>query len=1028
MEPEMRNKVDFFDVGKENFNDLFRAPSNIYRGAPFWAWNGALDRDELLRQIDIFHEMGIGGFHIHSRTGLETVYLEAEFMDLVKKCRDYANSKNMLTWLYDEDRWPSGFAGGLVTKNMNYRMRQLLFTPTPYGQSKQGPKDWWVASRSENGSLMARYAIELCQGKLASYRRLNENESVGAKECLWLAYLETPNSSEWFNGQTYVDTLNPEAIKAFIDITHEKYNSSVGDGFGKSIPAIFTDEPQFRHKTPLRFSEGHEDLIYPWTPDLVADFLQKFNRSILEVLPEVIWDLLDGSTSIWRYRYHEWLAERFVVSFADQVGQWCQRHNIALTGHVMEEPTLYSQCNALGEAMRSYRSFDIPGVDMLCNKMELNTVKQAQSAARQYGRVGVLSELYGVTGWDFDFKGHKFQGDWQAALGVVFRVHHLTWYGMKGEAKRDYPASIGYQSPWYSKYRHIEDHFARVGVALTRGKPICRVAVIHPIESYWLCAGPMDTSGLERDLREEHFKDLTQWLLFGGIDFDFVAESLLTDIGRSLTEAKFGVGEMLYDVVLVPGLLTLRSSTLSQLEAFGDRGGQICFVGEIPKLVDGGLSERALALAQKSAKVEFSKGRIMDYLRPYRDLEWVRVTGKPTATLLYQLREDSEFRTLFICNTSQEEYLGEERFSLRLKGEWKVSLLDTADGHSTSVLAHYVEGETVIKARLYPSGHLLFQLCSGREVGVLNLDPDHKPEVGRILGPCSVSLSEPNVLLLEKAEYRIDNSPWQAEEQLLNIENCIRAHLGLNLQDGNVAQPWTMPNEQETLASVELKMIVRTDIAVAKPLLALENLNDCEVRWNGNVVSIEAVGYFTDKAIATIQLPAMEIGDHYLEIKLNYRRNSAVEWFYLLGDFGVVLRGHRAVITAPVRELHFGDWTSQGLPFYGGHVTYHCANQGFAGSQLQVPQFSGAGVEVSTDSEVKFLYRSPYMVDINLQKNQALDLTVLGHRYNCFGPIHCSDPNLEWKGPNSYRTTGPQFSPEYKLRPMGLLSAPIVRY
>ena len=55
--------------------------------------------------------------------------------------------------------------------------------------------------------------------------------------------------------------------------------------------------------------------------------------------------------------------------------------------------------------MRSYRSFDIPGIDMLYDSRELNTAKQAQSAVRQYGREGMLSELYGVTGWEFDFQG-----------------------------------------------------------------------------------------------------------------------------------------------------------------------------------------------------------------------------------------------------------------------------------------------------------------------------------------------------------------------------------------------------------------------------------------------------------------------------------------------------------------------------------------------------------------------------------------------------------------------------------------------
>jgi hypothetical protein len=61
----------------------------------------------------------------------------------------------------------------------------------------------------------------------------------------------------------------------------------------------------------------------------------------------------------------------------------------------------------------------------------------------------MLSELYGVTNWDYDFRGHKSQGDWQACLGVTVRVPHLAWQTMKGEGKRDYPASIFYQSPRY---------------------------------------------------------------------------------------------------------------------------------------------------------------------------------------------------------------------------------------------------------------------------------------------------------------------------------------------------------------------------------------------------------------------------------------------------------------------------------------------------------------------------------------------------------------------------------------------------
>ena len=115
---------------------------------------------------------------------------------------------------------------------------------------------------------------------------------------------------------------------------------------------------------------------------------------------------------------------------------------------------------------------------MLRKDMELTTVKQAQSSSRQYGREGVMSELYGVTGWDFDFRDYKFYGDWQAALGVTLRVPHLSWMSMEGEAKRDFPASIFYQSPWYQEFPYVEDHFARTGWAMSKGDAVVRVGVI----------------------------------------------------------------------------------------------------------------------------------------------------------------------------------------------------------------------------------------------------------------------------------------------------------------------------------------------------------------------------------------------------------------------------------------------------------------------------------------------------------------------------------------------------------------------
>ncbi|ULH18022.1 beta-galactosidase trimerization domain-containing protein (plasmid) [Deinococcus sp. KNUC1210] len=468
--------------------------------------------------------------------------------------------------------------GGFVTREPRFRARHLLFTTTPYSGTHQPAPliSNAKAARFENGTLLARYRITFEDGRLVHVGRLASGESASKHDPVWYAYLEVSEPSPWWNNQTYVDTLNPAATARFIEITHERYREVVGHEFGRTIPAIFTDEPQFVHKTVPGRADDTADLFLPWTDDFAESFARSYGHDLLDSLPEVFWERADGEASVTRYRYHDHLAERFAAGYADVLGGWCEQYGLMLTGHMMEEPTLESQTRALGEAMRSYRSFHLPGIDILCDRTEYATAKQASSAARQYGRPGVLSELYGVTNWDFDFKGHKAQGDWQAALGVTTRVHHLAWVSMAGEAKRDYPASIFEQSPWWQEYRLVEDHFARLNAALTRGRPVVRVGVIHPIESYWLSFGPTNHTGSVRESRETEFGDLTSWLLHGLIDFDFVAESLLPDLCPEAT-APLAVGEARYDVIIVPHLATMRESTMTRLERFVDDGGTLLF-------------------------------------------------------------------------------------------------------------------------------------------------------------------------------------------------------------------------------------------------------------------------------------------------------------------------------------------------------------------------------------------------------------------------------------------------------------------
>ena len=1021
---------------KQDARSAFDNPPSLFRAAPFWSWNNRLDPDQLCRQIDVFKTMGMGGFHMHPRTGLDTEYLGPDYMLAVQRCVDKAKQEGMLAWLYDEDRWPSGAAGGLVTKDARFRARHLLFTPHSNegvtGGSGLAVNSLPQGGRSGQGTLLAVYDIRLDeQGCLAEARRVTgPSAPAAAGTTRWYAYLEIAQPSSWFNNETYVDTLNPEAIARFIAVTHDAYKTAIGGEFGKTVPAIFTDEPQFVHKKRLgRFSDK-ADLVIPFTDDLPETFLAAYGGDLLTHLPEVFWELPGKAVSLWRYRYHDHVCERFAQAFADTVGNWCEANGIALTGHMMSEPTLGSQTEALGEAMRHYRAFQIPGIDTLCDCIELTTAKQAQSAAHQYGRPGLLSELYGVTNWSFDFAGHKRHGDWQTALGVLFRVPHLAWVSMAGEAKRDYPASISYQSPWWREYRVVEDHFARVCALLSRGRPLVRIGVIHPVESFWLCWGPSEQTAAEQQAREAAFENVTRWLLHGLTDFDFICESLLPAQKADGDGTRFVVGEMAYDVVVVPNMRTIRATTLARLTAFADAGGTVLFTGEIPSLVDAVPSDAPAGLAARCARIPLAATALREALAPFCDTRLLDSRGEQVGGVLYQMREEEGTRYLFLCNT--DRHRGRGGLELRLRGEWSPILFDTLKGTSAPMASSYADGWTRIACGLEAHGSLLLALEPGRRSGTVEAKPSVQlRETSRLQDPVPVTLSEPNVLVLDYAAVKIHDGGWSAALPVLELDGVVGKTLGLPERGGHMAQPWCDRQPLDTLATVRVRLRFSSRVMVEKPQLALEGLANTTVFLDGRPQDTTPTGYFTDEAIQTIALDAFGSGEHVLELVIAYHRKTCIECLYLLGDFGVAVHGRHAVITEPVRELAFGNWVHQGLPFYAGNVTYHCRLPvGGKPVTVETTHFGGALVTASLNGDARIpLAFAPYRADFDAAPGEhRLDLTVFGNRANAFGQLHHAlaggKTERYWWGPGSWHSKGIEWLDEYQLWPMGLLSAP----
>lgn len=1034
-------------------DELFKNPTAEYRGTPFWAWNDNLDKDELLRQIECLKKMGFGGFHMHTRSGMATPYLSDEYMDLIRACVDKAKEENMLAWLYDEDRWPSGAAGGIVTKNKNFRQKYLAMTTErkesviagrffsnyiglAAGETPAETVDESVGYKNGQEYLLAVYDIVLNEnGSLKNYRRIGpDDEAAGQK---WYAYVNVEHDSGWYNGQAYLDTMMCEAVEEFVRVTHETYRKKVGDEFDRVVPAIFSDEPQFRSIDRAGFSnDTTRARITGWTTDLPITFRAAYGYDLVERLPEIFWDL-DGVPSKARYHFHDHVSERFSEAFFGTVGKWCEEHHISMTGHLMSEPTLRSQSERVGETMRNYPNMQLPGIDMLCDEQELTTAKQTQSAVHQCGKEGMTSELYGVTGWDFDFRGHKFQGDWQAALGVTVRVPHLAWYSMKGSAKRDYPASINYQSAWYEEYPFIENHFARLNTALTRGTPAVRVAMIHPVESYWLYYGPNDRNETICQQMERNFVDINRWLLAGMIDFDYLCEATLEKQYGGSEAGGFKVGQMRYDAVIVPALTTIRSSTLKCLEDFAAAGGKIVWLGGKIPYVDAEISDRADALYEKAVKVPLGQVDLLGALESERDVRMVATNGVESRDYLYQKRQDGKYEWIFIARINKKPdrsahlipSVEPDDYYVTLRGHKKIKVYDTMTGEIYEVPYRFSGENTVFLRRLYASDSLLIRTedASNEQPGEA-IRADKAPSaLIHLTDPVPYTRSEANVAVLDLCEWSEDGVHYEPLEEMLKIDQLLRRKYGFPDASGSDVQPWLLTGETiEHYPYLRFRFESRAELSVH---LAFEELSEC---WlNGEKQVIQKDGYFTDKRIFTTALTPLRVGTNELILRMPFGKRLSLENCFLLGDFDVAVAGTRITLSAPSKTIGFGSVVHQGLPFYGAGLTYHIPFDTAAEADVSVVAslFKGALIAAKLDGEdVGKIAFAPYEVWARDVKpgHHILDLTLYISRVNCFNGLHnCAFGT--WVGPTYWFTNGANWSYEYQLKDNGILKSPIIR-
>ncbi|RMG04565.1 MAG: hypothetical protein D6741_00810, partial [Planctomycetota bacterium] len=473
-------------------------------------------------------------------------YLESEdhwktFVDGIDACARLG----MVVWIYDEKGYPSGTAGGLVLRgNPEFEARVWAYAP----------------DRPERIFLRAAFEHMHAANNYHAVRR-------------------------------YVNLLDDRAVDKFVHVTHDAYRQRVGEHFGKTIRAFFTDEPSLMDVNlgpipePARSRVPVEDRpdptvqplpVVPWAYDLEAQYRRRYGEDLAPDLER----LFTGDTSrdkLVRRRYWTLVGDLLAERYFGRLARWCAENGLASSGHNLTEESLLHHVPHYGNALQAIAGMHIPGLDMLSSDPRAViysgwlTAAMPSSAALLRGGRRVMTEVS-----DFQQKmgGHgpvsldamQATAAWQAAWGVT---EFTLYYGVEDRSIDD--------------NRRYGEFVGRLNAVLKPASPVRRVALYYPAldmaEEYRPQADRLTLESQSPRMQRivGSFMRIGQSLQRRQIPFVLIDHRFLEQSEQH--GAMLCVGNAAFDRLIIPDGCRLPEAAAETVEAFKKAGGRVLVDG-----------------------------------------------------------------------------------------------------------------------------------------------------------------------------------------------------------------------------------------------------------------------------------------------------------------------------------------------------------------------------------------------------------------------------------------------------------------
>lgn len=954
---------------------IFKNPPSEYRTAPLWVWNNDVTKNDIDRTLTGLKKEGIGGVFIHPRYGLITEYLSEDWWEMVKYSLQKAEELDMKLWIYDENSFPSGFAGGHVAAQMPEANNEGIRL-----------KPYYLSELKIPNELKRIKQIFRKQGESwIEITDVAEKES-GKKGDFCVLNLEDYETSKWFGGYSYVDLLKPGVTEKFIEITMPGYEKSLGREFGKRVPGIFTDEPN---------TNTRKGGTIRYTPDLYEQFEKQWGYKLEPHLMSLITETGDWKKV--RHNYQSTTLQLFIDRWSKPWFKYTEDRDLLWTGHYWEHGWPSPQEGPDNMAM--YAWHQQPGIDMLFNSEKIRpdqfgnvrSVKELASVVNQFDRHRALCETYGGGGWELTFNDMKRLGDWEFVLGVNFMNQHLSYISLTGDRKYDYPPSFSIHAPYWRAYGFLADYFARLSAALSSGFQNNKILVLEPTTTAWMYYNPTSYENADMyEIRTKFHLFLDKMEKFQ-VEYDLGCENIIRDHGR-VENGRFIINRADYNlIILPPGLENLDKTTFDLLKEFINAEGNILQIDANPCFIN----------AEKKSYKELQNNKNWKIYNEVTDQLFLGLSKNENiefenldsikGRVYHQRRELKDGQLLFVSNFDQKEAV---KLNINMHGKSVINL-NPVNGIIEPWHFKTQEGKLHFSVKLQPSGSQLLFISPNEGKSKNPLTYKKEPVSGGVTNIIPLS---PNILKLDYVELTMGNfnkTPMHFSKAANEIWK----------EHGYQENPWLSSSQFKTeLADADTfpegsgfticcPFFVNNEFDNKKVELVVERPWLYQITVNGESVSPINNKFWLDPDFQILNIGVL-IKKGRNEIVLTASPFSIfceLEPVYLLGDFAV-LPAEKGWKLGKRKKINPGSWKDQGMPFYGQTVSYtKTITTEVAGDYLvELPAWQGTVAEILIDERCKGIIHSmPYEFKVHIPSGKyRVTVNIIGSNRNTIGPHH----------------------------------------